>query len=85
MTKKVCFRMECNGYPFVFLITMVRILHSSFFFQNKEIFVQLDELDDLNRITHACNSGHEAILLATQMIQHPDAIQAMKPHCWLHK
>ena len=26
--------------------------HSSFFFQNEEILVQLDELDKLNRITH---------------------------------
>ena len=28
-------------------------LHSGFFFQNKRIFVQLDELDELDKIAHA--------------------------------
>ena len=38
-----------------------------------------------NDPTPWCKSVHKGTLLATQMIQHPDVIQAMKPHCWLHK
>ena len=30
----------------------IYLILSSFFFQNEEIFVQLDELDKLDRITH---------------------------------
>ena len=33
-------------------VLILRIVHS-IFFQNEDIFVQLDELDKLDRITHA--------------------------------
>ena len=38
-----------------------------------------------NDPTPWCNSVQKATLLATQMIQHPDASQSTKVHCWLHK
>ena len=38
-----------------------------------------------NDPTPWCNSVQKATLLATQMIQHPDAIQSRKLPCWLHK
>ena len=38
-------------------------MQTIFFFQNKEIFVQLDKLDKLDRITHAWIENTENILV----------------------
>ena len=42
------------------------ILCYSSFFQNKVIFVQLDELDELNRITHAWTGFNYSLTQAQQ-------------------
>ena len=52
-SKKVEIKFFIHWYHFRVVAQKYRNNHSSFFFQDEEIFVQSDELDELDRITRA--------------------------------